>query len=692
MNFSLTFEYSPLLLIPAIILAALLSLLLYRKEERISKNIRIVLFALRFVLFTLLFILLINPIIKHFENRIEKPAFVIALDNSSSLGTYLETEPLEILNNSFQSLKKSALERDISLEIVNLNDEVLDINDSLTFDSKKTDLSSMLKNIDKRYENRNLSGILLISDGLFNRGVSPLYMQYSNRISTLGLGDTSTVKDVWINDIQYNEVAFLDNYFPIKVSIQQNGFENTNVKVQILSSGTVLKEETLIFKQNESLKSTNFKVLAKNTGQQRLRIKAIAQNEDPKRQENNVRDIYLEIIDGKDKVLVLSLNPHPDIKAIKDALSKSLNYDVISVSLATEVMPEEKFDLVIMHQIPNLQNVGNAYVRKFIEKEVPIWFILGPSSDYYNLNREFKGININARVRQMDDVNPYINPDFQKFKLPDNTEQLIPKLPPIEVPFANFELGEGSEIILYQAVNRINTGKPLLAIQQVSNNKFGMLLGDGLWAWRMHEYSINENFEFTDALINKMVQFLSLKEDKRKFRIRIKNEDDLYESNTVFFESEIYNDIFEPIFGNKIQMKVRNESGAVTEYNFTNSKDREFGIKGLEPGIYSYNANTEVDNKNYQVKGQFSIRKMELELLSSQADFNLLKRLAESNGGDFFTSINEENIDQILGNESKGIIHSREVNIDFISLYWIFFVGLLLITIEWFIRKYSGTY
>lgn len=681
-----------MLLIPAIILAALLSLLLYRKEERISKNIRIVLFALRFVLFTLLFILLINPIIKHFENRIEKPAFVIALDNSSSLGTYLQTEPLEKLNNSLQGLKKSALERDINLVIVNLNDEVLDLKDSLLFDSRKTDLSSMLKNIDKRYENRNLSGILLISDGLFNRGVSPLYVQYSNRISTLGLGDTSAVKDVWINDIQYNEVAFLDNYFPIKVSIQQNGFENSNVKIQILSGGNVLQEEIIKFKQNESLKSKDFKVLAKNTGQQRLRIRATAQNEDPKRLENNTRDIYLEVIDGKDKVLVLSLNPHPDIKAIKDALSKSMNYDVTSVSLATEVMPEDKFDLVIMHQIPNLQNVGNAYVRKFIEKEVPIWFILGPSSDYYNLNREFKGININARIRQMDEVNPSINPDFQKFKLPENSEQLIPKLPPIEVPFANFELGEGSEIILYQAVNRINTGKPLLAIQQVSNNKFGMLLGDGLWAWRMHEYSINENFEFTDALINKMVQFLSLKEDKRKFRIRIKNEDNLYESTTVFFEAEIYNDIFEPIFGNKIQMKVKNESGEVTEYNFTTSKDREFGVKGLEPGIYSYTANTEVDNKNYEVNGQFSIRKMELELLSSQADFNLLKRLAESNGGDFFTSINEESIDQILGNESKGIIHSREVNIDFISLYWIFFVGLLLITIEWFIRKYSGTY
>ncbi len=692
MNFTVTFEYSPLLLIPALILAALLSFLLYRKEERISKNIRIVLFALRFVLFSLLFILLINPIIKHFENQIEKPSFVIALDNSSSLGNYLESEPQAGLNNSLQSLKKSAIQRDINLEIIDLNDNVLDLNDSLKFDSRKTDLSSMLKNIDKRYENRNLSGILLVSDGLFNRGISPLYAQYANRISTLALGDTSAVVDIWINDIQYNEVAFLDNFFPIQVDIQQNGFDNSNVKVQILSGDKILQEETIIFKQNESLKSLNFKVLAKKTGQQRLRIKAIAENEDPKRLENNIRDIYLEVIDGKDKILVLSLNPHPDIKAIKDALSKSMNYDVTSISLATEVLPQEKFDLVIMHQIPNLQNVGNAYIRQFIEREVPIWFIMGPSSDYYNFNREFKGLNINARVRQMDEVNPYINPDFQKFKLPENSEQLMPKLPPIEVPFANYNLGQGTEIILYQAVNRINTGKPLLAIQQVSNNKFGMLLGDGLWAWRMHEYSLNENFEFTDALINKMVQFLSLKEDKRKFRIRLKNEDNLYEGKPVFFQAEVYNDIFEPIYDNEIKLKVSKESGETTEYNFTNSANREFEVKGLEPGIYNYTANTEVDNKNFEVKGQFSIRKMELELLSSQADFNLLKRLAESNGGNFYTALNQESIDQLLGNESKGIIHSREVNIDFISLYWLFFIGLLLISIEWFIRKYSGAY
>ena len=41
---------------------------------------------------------------------------------------------------------------------------------------------------------------------------------------------------------------------------------------------------------------------------------------------NNRRDVYLDIIDGKEKVLVLALATHPDIKAIRTVLEKNLNY------------------------------------------------------------------------------------------------------------------------------------------------------------------------------------------------------------------------------------------------------------------------------------------------------------------------------------------------------------------------------
>lgn len=692
MNFSLSFEYSPFLLIPALVIGAGLSLLLYKNDERLNKTTRIALFTTRFILFTLLFILLINPIIKHFENRIEKPSFVIALDNSASIGSFLDSEARTKLNENLDMLKEESLSRDMNLEIVNLDNQVVDINDSLNFESEKTDISKLLKNIDKRYENRNLSGILLISDGLFNRGISPLFSQYSNRISTLGVGDTSAIDDVWINDVQYNEVAFLDNNFPVKVSIQQNGFENKNLNVQIINQGNVILERSINFKKGESLKIIDFKILAKNKGQQRYRVKVTAQNEDIKRLSNNVRDIYLEVIDGRDKVLILSLNPHPDIKAIKEALSKSMNYDIRTVIISTENVPDEKFDLVIMHQIPNLQNSGNSYLRNFIDKQVPIWFILGPSSDLYTLNREFKGIKINSRLRQMDEVNPLLNPDFKKFKLPDNLNQLLTNLPPVKVPFARYHLGEGSETVLFQSVSNINTGKPLLAIQQSANNKYGILVGDGLWSWRMHEYSINDNFEFTDALINKMVQYLSLKEDKRKFRMRLKNEKNLYEGSPVIFEAEVYNDIFEPVHGNEINLNIRNENSETTEYSFVNIQNRNFDITGLDPGIYNYTASTTVDKEKYEIKGQFSIRKMELESLSSQANFDLLRAIAERNNGSFFYEINSDNINGVFGDKSQGVIHSREVNIDIISLFWLFFIGLLLVSIEWFTRKYSGAY
>jgi hypothetical protein len=39
--------------------------------------------------------------------------------------------------------------------------------------------------------------------------------------------------------------------------------------------------------------------------------------------QNNSRDAYIEVIDGKEKILLLAAAPHPDIKAIKSALEKN---------------------------------------------------------------------------------------------------------------------------------------------------------------------------------------------------------------------------------------------------------------------------------------------------------------------------------------------------------------------------------
>ena len=46
---------------------------------------------------------------------------------------------------------------------------------------------------------------------------------------------------------------------------------------------------------------------------------------------------------------------------------------------------------------------------------------------------------------------------------------------------------------------------------------------EGLWKWRLYEYLKTNNQILFDELINKSVQFLSVKEDKRPLGLNMKN-------------------------------------------------------------------------------------------------------------------------------------------------------------------------
>ena len=51
---------------------------------------------------------------------------------------------------------------------------------------------------------------------------------------------------------------------------------------------------------------------------------------------NNAQDFFVDVIDQRQKILILSNSPNPDIAAIKESLEKNDNYEVES-SLASEL-------------------------------------------------------------------------------------------------------------------------------------------------------------------------------------------------------------------------------------------------------------------------------------------------------------------------------------------------------------------
>ncbi|MTI29320.1 hypothetical protein E1171_00685 [Cytophagales bacterium RKSG123] len=297
------------------------------------------------------------------------------------------------------------------------------------------------------------------------------------------------------------------------------------------------------------------------------------------------------------------------------------------------------------------------------------------------------------RSRENDAVLPSFNKDFSPFSFDQNLQQIVNDFPPVSVPFGTFDISPDTEVLLYQKVGSIISTKPLLVVNGTQRPKTAIMLGSGIWQWRLQENAQRDSQQAFNTLITKIVQYLSTRDDKRKFRVYpIKKEfDDL---EPVVVETEVYNDLFERIYGHRVELTVTDAEGKSTLYTYTTARNNsQYQLSRLNPGVYRYTAKTKLDNSTEITSGAFTVKKLQLEHLNLTADHQMLRTLAKRSGGEFFTKDQMDELDANLANQkAEGIIHSSEQFLSLIELKWLFFTLLFLVSMEWFIRKYHGGY
>src|SRR5690606_27481710 len=160
----------------------------------------------------------------------------------------------------------------------------------------------------------------------------------------------------------------------------------------------------------------------------------------------------------------------------------------------------------------------------------------------------------------------------------------------------------------------------------------------------LNEFDRTENTLFFDEVFGKLIQFLSTTEDKRKFRSYPVRQE-FSDTEPVVFESQVYNDIFEPIYGNSVEIDISHEDGRSTNYTYVISPgNTRYQIGGLKEGVYRYRASTVLGGKTESVRGEFAVVERQAELQNLTADFDLLRRLSGNTGGKFYTAAQVDNL------------------------------------------------
>jgi hypothetical protein len=678
----LIFEYSPAFIILCVALGVGYAWLLYKTKHTWGKTTNRILFFVRALAVALAAFLLIGPILKLTTNQYEKPTIAVVIDSTQSITEVLGKE------------KQKAVLDNIATQTKNLENAGYQV-DYRSLGSVTSDIHGSLRSITSDYEGKNLAGIVLASDGVYNSGPSPLYTTLRIPVNTIGIGDTTQRVDLALKNVAFNKIAYQGNRFPVRAEVLVKGLANQDVRASVSMGGKVISTQNKN-SGSKALIEFDFLIDANEKGIQRLDV-AIEPIKSEINQKNNRTAIYVEVVEGKKKILVISPSPHPDIKALRSAVEKNSNYEFhVHIPGVKEedqqVLAPDKVDLVIFSQALDPEGKTLSLVQKYQKTKVGMLFMVGSKTNL----RQFATINIPLtfeNIGQRDEVIPSFNTEFRDFTFNDDIAGKFSRYPPVSVPFGKFTYPQDAAILLYQRIGSVTTNRPLLLSWNGPQNRIVILLGDGIWKWRLNEYAETEKTEAFDEVFSKLIQYLSTADDRRKFRsFPIQNE--FTDSEPVMFESQLYNDLFEPIYGNTVNIEIRNESGNVTKYSYaTSASGSRYRIGGLKEGIYRYTASTETGTGKEQVSGEFLVTAQNIESQNLTADFDLLRKLSGESGGRFY---NESNSSALISDltqlKAKTLIHSEDSFHPMINLKAVFFLLLFLLSLEWFTRKFFGSY
>lgn len=680
----LVFESSPAFIILCVGLGIGYAWLLYSGQHPWGKTTNRILFFVRALVVGLVAFLLIGPILKLTTNELEKPSLVFIVDNSASVTEALGKEKQQKILEEVTARSKEIGDGNYNVVVRNL---------ATTDPANASDLHGALRSVTTDFEGKNLAGIVLVSDGVYNSGPSPLYTTLRIPVYTVGIGDTTQRIDLSVKNVAFNKIAYQGNRFPVRAEILVRGTTNQDLKVTVSMGGKVVASENRN-SGSKSLLDFNFLVDAKEKGIQRLDVAV-----EPIRQEVNTRNnrtsIYVEVVEGKKRILVVAPGPHPDIKALRASIEKNSNYEVyLHIPGVKEETPEhlqpEKVDLAVFSQLLDVDGRTLPLFQKFFNSKTGLFLMVGAKTNL----RLFPAMGLPVTYESMgqkDEVTPSFNNEFHDFTFGEQVAGRFSRYPPLTVPFGKFAYPSEAAVLLYQRIGSVTTNRPLLLSWNGSSNRVAMLLGEGIWKWRLNEYAESERTEAFDEVFSKLIQYLSTAEDKRRFRsFPIQNE--FTDSEPVTFESQLYNDLYEPIYGNTVQIELRDESGLVTPYTYvTSPSSSRYRIGGLKEGIYRYTARTTLKGSKEQVSGEFLVTAQNLESQNLVADFVLLRKLADQSGGRFYF---ENELSKLSGDlntlQAKTLIHSEDSFHPMINLKAVFFLLLFLLSLEWFTRKLFG--
>jgi len=646
---------------------------------------------LRAVAVTALALLLLEPILRLIITDQKDPIVLSYVDVSESVRSEMDSVELLALSARIRSQVPSTVEV-VAFDFAEQISETAEEAGRLS-----TDISSTLEQAYQQYANDNVAAIILATDGLYNRGQNPLYLSHAAGlpIYTIGLGDSTVRRDLSVKNVLHNQVAYKGDKMQVEVDVAGTNVSGQSAVLQVykITDGKRdrVHRETISFTGEESFATRTVTLDLAESGVQQYRA-TISSVEGEITTANNFRDFFIRVIETRRRIALLAARPHPDLTALRQLLSSNQNYE-IDLIYASDYRSIKDYDVAIAHQIPSGAAGEKRIMDDLVSSSIPTMWIVGANTITQQLNAQQTLVTIAGGNRQSTDVNGRMDPAFQLYEPDDSWPNLLKKYPPLQAPFGKSSVGVDGRVYLYQKIGSVDTEYPLVTYGESKGRRMMVLGAEGIWRWRLYNYLETKTWDQVENFLEKSIQYLSTKEDKRQFRSSLPQY--VYdETEEITLSAELYDDSYDPINDPEVSIVLRNADNDTYTYTMERSgRFYQLDIASLAPGTYRYSASTTYQGEELRDGGRFVVRELQLEQLTRAADFHMLRDLSMETGGKFLPLSELDQLSNLWQEaQLKPTLYQSTQTRSLMDLRWIFFLLVLPLLIEWFLRRYHGSY
>ena len=667
-----------LLLLLSVIIAAGLSFYQYLYKVKNQSKLYWFLAFLRFISLFSIFLLLINPIISRKITEIKKTPLPIVVDNSKSISELKATKEASELY--LKITENKAITEKYDVQLFSFSEEFQSL-EKLDFKGNQSHLDGVAKNLKQLYRNTNYP-VVLFTDGNQTMGNDYVFsFQENTSVFPVVLGDTTSVLDLKINQINVNKYAFLKNKFPVEVFLQYNGNETITSNFSIQSGNQTVHKQTVTFSKDKKAQSVTILLNADKVGIAKYKA-VISSNIKEKNTVNNVKNFAVEIIDQRSEIALISAINHPDLGTLKRSIETNQQRKV-SIVKPNEIKSLQEYNVLILYQ------PTTAFKSIFDQNKVTqinTFVITGTATDFNFLNQVQDDLNFKMSTSKED----YLATFESNFNLFAQTNIGFENFPPLEHNFGVITAKNNVNTLLSARVRNVPVQNPILTFTENGSKREAYLLGENIWKWRLENHLNKKSFEDFDLFADKIIQFLVSNASKKNLNVTYES---FYNSGeSIEITAEYFNKNYE--FDEKAQLTIQvtnSKTKATKKYDLLKATNSyKVNLDGLEAGNYSFKVTEKQSNTSFS--GSFEVLDFEIEKQFVNPDKNRLEQLATNTNGKVYYPNQIKNLIQNLIDNKNYIPIQKETikKSPLIDWIWLLLLAIVALATEWFTRKYNG--